>query len=74
MLLLASCIFYMAFVPQYILILLVTILIDYVAALYIVRSEGGRRSGVHDKSQRNLRRIGGARVRISFGVLGLLST
>ena len=30
-LLAASCIFYMAFIPAYILILVVTILIDYIA-------------------------------------------
>jgi alginate O-acetyltransferase complex protein AlgI len=34
-LLLASCVFYMFFIPQYILILLVTILIDFTAAIYI---------------------------------------
>ena len=39
-LLAASCLFYMAFVPAYILILLFTILIDYVAGLLIERSGG----------------------------------
>ena len=34
-LLAASCIFYMAFIPAYILILFVTILIDYVAGIYL---------------------------------------
>lgn len=34
-LLAASCFFYMAFIPSYILILLVTILIDYFAGMYI---------------------------------------
>ncbi len=43
MLLAASCVFYMAFIPVYILILFVTIGIDYVAGIYIERSEGGRR-------------------------------
>jgi D-alanyl-lipoteichoic acid acyltransferase DltB (MBOAT superfamily) len=43
MLLVASCIFYMAFVPVYILILLFTIGIDYWAGLAIHRSEGPRR-------------------------------
>jgi alginate O-acetyltransferase complex protein AlgI len=38
-LLLASCIFYMAFIPGYILILFVTILIDYVAGIYLERVE-----------------------------------
>lgn len=38
--LVASCVFYMAFVPVYILILLVTILIDYVAGIYLERTEG----------------------------------
>ncbi len=43
MLLLASCLFYMAFIPVYILILLITILIDYFAGIYIEESEGARR-------------------------------
>jgi D-alanyl-lipoteichoic acid acyltransferase DltB (MBOAT superfamily) len=42
-LLLASCIFYMAFIPKYILVLFATIIIDYVAAIYIEKSEGKRR-------------------------------
>lgn len=42
-LLIASCLFYMYFVPIYILILLVTILIDYFAAIYIERAAEGRR-------------------------------
>jgi alginate O-acetyltransferase complex protein AlgI len=43
LLLAASCVFYMFFVPVYILILLVTILIDYVAAIYIDKSEGKKK-------------------------------
>jgi alginate O-acetyltransferase complex protein AlgI len=43
LLLLASCVFYMAFVPAYILILLVTILIDYVAGMRIEATAGPRR-------------------------------
>ncbi|MEO6525223.1 MAG: MBOAT family O-acyltransferase [Gemmatimonadaceae bacterium] len=43
MLLLASCLFYMAFVPAYIVILFVTILIDYVAGIRIEASTGARR-------------------------------
>ncbi|MDB4881892.1 MAG: D-alanyl-lipoteichoic acid biosynthesis protein DltB [Gemmatimonadetes bacterium] len=43
MLLLASCLFYMAFVPAYIVILFVTILIDYVAGIRIEASAGPRR-------------------------------
>lgn len=39
LLLIASCVFYMFFIPQYILILLVTILIDYVAAIKIEKVE-----------------------------------
>jgi len=35
MLLMASCIFYMYFIPKYILILFLTIIIDYVAGIYI---------------------------------------
>lgn len=42
-LLAASCYFYMAFVPVYILILLVTIVIDYIAALLIEKSQGKTR-------------------------------
>ncbi len=43
MLLLASCVFYMAFVPAYIAVLAVTILIDYVAGLRIEATAGPRR-------------------------------
>lgn len=42
-LLLASCIFYCAFIPAYILILFFTILIDYVAGIWIEQSEGKKR-------------------------------
>jgi alginate O-acetyltransferase complex protein AlgI len=43
MLLLASCYFYMAFVPIYILILGATIVIDYFAGIWIERSTGHKR-------------------------------
>jgi D-alanyl-lipoteichoic acid acyltransferase DltB (MBOAT superfamily) len=43
LLLVASCIFYMALIPVYILILAFTILVDYAAGLLIARSEGDRR-------------------------------
>lgn len=43
LLLLASCYFYMAFKPVYILILGVTILVDYFAAFLINKAEGKRR-------------------------------
>jgi alginate O-acetyltransferase complex protein AlgI len=43
LLLISSCYFYMAFVPIYILILGVTIVIDYFAGIYIENSEGKRR-------------------------------
>src|SRR5215212_8472600 len=43
LLLLASCCFYMAFIPAYILILVVTIIIDYIAGIYIERAEGRQR-------------------------------
>jgi alginate O-acetyltransferase complex protein AlgI len=43
LLLAASCFFYMAFIPAYILILFVTIAIDYVAGIYIERTQGARR-------------------------------
>jgi alginate O-acetyltransferase complex protein AlgI len=39
-LLIASCVFYMFFVPYYILILFITILIDFFAGILIQRSEG----------------------------------
>jgi len=44
LLLVASCAFYMAFIPAYILILAVTIAIDYTAGIYLGRTTGtGRR-------------------------------
>ena len=43
LLLLSSCYFYMSFVPAYILILLVTIVIDYAMAILIAESSGARR-------------------------------
>ena len=43
LLLLASCVFYMAFIPAYILILFVTITIDYIAGIYIERKSGPAR-------------------------------
>lgn len=43
LLLVASCWFYMAFVPVYILILGFTILVDYFAGIWIEESEGRRR-------------------------------
>jgi alginate O-acetyltransferase complex protein AlgI len=43
-LLVASCIFYMAFIPAYILILIITILIDYTAGIYLERTRGRKRT------------------------------
>jgi alginate O-acetyltransferase complex protein AlgI len=43
LLLAASAIFYMAFVPYYILILLFAIVVDYGAGIFIDRAEGARR-------------------------------
>lgn len=43
LLLTASCIFYMYFVPIYIIILLATIVIDYIAGIYIEKNEGAKR-------------------------------
>ncbi len=43
LLLAASCYFYMAFVPAYILILAFTIFIDYSAGIFIARSRGKKR-------------------------------
>ena len=45
-LLAASCLFYMAFVPAYILILALTIVVDYVAGLWIARLQGRARRTV----------------------------
>ena len=42
-LLLASCIFYAAFIPAYLLILFFTIIIDYIAGIYIENAVGARR-------------------------------
>jgi len=42
-LLLSSCVFYMAFIPVYILILFFTIVIDYIAGLVIEHAEGRKR-------------------------------
>ncbi len=42
-LLIASCIFYMAFIPVYIFILFFTIIIDYIAGLMIETASGKRR-------------------------------
>jgi alginate O-acetyltransferase complex protein AlgI len=46
LLLASSCIFYMAFIPVYILILFVTILIDYVGAIWLERTEGRMRKAI----------------------------
>src|SRR5439155_18122315 len=46
MLLLASCVFYMAFIPAYILILFVTIAIDYAAGIYLEKCEGPARKAI----------------------------
>ena len=43
LLLLASCYFYMAFVPEYILILFFTIIIDYIAGIFIEKAKGSTR-------------------------------
>lgn len=42
-LLISSCLFYMWFIPQYILILALTIIVDFVAGIYIEKSEGKKR-------------------------------
>lgn len=44
LLLVASCIFYMAFIPVYLLVLAATIAIDYIAAIQIEKSDGRKRS------------------------------
>ncbi len=45
-LLAASCVFYMAFIPVYILVLALTIAIDYTAGLLIERTEGRKRKAL----------------------------
>ncbi len=45
-LLLASCYFYMAFIPKYILILFVLIVVDYLAALGIETQQGKKRKAL----------------------------
>ena len=42
-LLVASCVFYMFFIPVYILILVFTIIVDYYAGIFIERSKGKKR-------------------------------
>lgn len=46
LLLAASCVFYMAFVPYYILILIFTIIVDYFAGIWIENSKGSKRKGL----------------------------
>src|SRR3954467_9780196 len=43
LLLLSSFYFYMAFLPVYVLILFVTIVVDYFAGIYIAKSRGAKR-------------------------------
>ena len=43
LLLTASCVFYMAFIPAYILILVLTITVDYFAGIFIEKSQGKRK-------------------------------
>lgn len=43
LLLIASCVFYMAFIPTYILILFVLIVVDYFAGILIENAQGGKR-------------------------------
>jgi D-alanyl-lipoteichoic acid acyltransferase DltB (MBOAT superfamily) len=45
-LLVASCVFYMAFIPHYVLILFVVIGIDYLAGILIEQATGKRRKGL----------------------------
>jgi alginate O-acetyltransferase complex protein AlgI len=45
LLLIASCIFYMYFIPIYILILFFTIIIDFIAGIIIEKAEGPRKKG-----------------------------
>jgi alginate O-acetyltransferase complex protein AlgI len=47
LLLIASCVFYMAFIPKYILILFVTITVDFTAGILIERTPPGRRKLIY---------------------------
>lgn len=42
-LLISSCVFYAAFIPVYILVLFATIIIDYIAGIYIENAQGKKR-------------------------------
>src|ERR1700756_2268938 len=44
MLLLASCVFYMFFIPKYILILFLTIIIDYIAGIVMEKYPNNKKS------------------------------
>src|SRR5687768_12127459 len=46
LLLVSSCVFYMAFIPVYILILGLTIVIDYAAGIYLEKVTGRSRTGL----------------------------
>jgi hypothetical protein len=58
----ASCYFYMAFIPAYILILFVLIAVDYVAGILIDRAQGpghalmAQGAGLETRGQRVIRR------------------
>jgi len=43
LLLIASCVFYMAFVPKYILVLFTLIIVDFTAGIFIEKAEGKKR-------------------------------
>jgi D-alanyl-lipoteichoic acid acyltransferase DltB (MBOAT superfamily) len=46
LLLVASCVFYMAFIPAYILILALTIAIDYAAGIWLEQAQGAARRAI----------------------------
>ena len=52
LLLVASCIFYMFFIPVYVLILIFTIVIDYFAGILIEDAKGHRRKRSDEQSPR----------------------
>jgi len=45
-LLIASCVFYMFLIPEYILVLFLAIIIDYTAGIYIEKTNGARRKWI----------------------------
>ena len=68
LLLVASCVFYMAFVPKYILILAFLIVLDFAAGIWIENAQGHRRKVYLIASLcANIGMLRKARMRMYFG-------